>query len=154
MLRSALTQSHRHAAVTALGVSVGALAWGAAAAVGAATLLAASKLVYRALTIVGSGYMAYLGVILIVRSFRHEPVTLDQAAPLMPLWRSFLTGAWTRTCSTQKSARSTSPRSRSSPPRALHTSGWGCSWQECTTSSVCSAPSEPTAVPPVPRHQP
>lgn len=95
VLRSALTQSRRHAAVTALGVSVGALAWGAAAAVGAAALLAASELAYRALTIVGAAYMAYLGVMLIVRSFRHEPVALDQVAEPMPLWRSFLAGAWT-----------------------------------------------------------
>ena len=54
VLRSALTQSRRRATVTALGVSVGALVWGAAAAVGAAALLAASELAYRALTVVGA----------------------------------------------------------------------------------------------------
>jgi len=95
VLRSALTQSRRHAVVTALGVSTGALAWGAAAAVGAAALLAASEVAYRAVTIVGAAYMAYLGVMLIVRSFRHDPVVLDGPAVALPLWRSFCSGAWT-----------------------------------------------------------
>ena len=39
--------------------------------------------------------MAYLGVMLIVRSFQHLPAALDQLSAPMPLWRSFLTGAWT-----------------------------------------------------------
>ena len=95
VLRSALTQSRRHAVVTALGVSTGALAWGAAAAVGAAALLAASEVAYRAVTIVGAAYMAYLGVMLIVRSFRHDPVVVDGPAVAVPLWRSFCSGAWT-----------------------------------------------------------
>lgn len=95
VLRSALTQSRRHAFVTALGINAGSLAWGAAAAIGAAALLAASEVAYRALTIVGAAYMAYLGVMLIIRSFRQEPVTLEQSAARAPLWRAFLTGAWT-----------------------------------------------------------
>jgi threonine/homoserine/homoserine lactone efflux protein len=95
VLRSALTQSRRHAFVTALGIGTGALAWGAAAAVGAAALLAASEVAYRALTILGAAYMAYLGVVLIVRSFRHTAVALEQLAPKISLWRVFLTGAGT-----------------------------------------------------------
>lgn len=95
VLRSALTQSRRHAFATALGINVGALVWGAAAAVGAAALLAASEVAYRALTIVGAAYMAYLGVMLIVRSFRREAAALDEPAAPMPVWRSFFTGAWT-----------------------------------------------------------
>lgn len=95
VLRSALTQSRRHAIVTALGISAGALAWGAAAAVGAAALLAASEVAYRVLTIVGAAYMAYLGVMLIIRSFRHPAAALDRPAPAVSLWRAFLTGAWT-----------------------------------------------------------
>lgn len=95
VLRSALTQSRRHAAVTALGISTGALAWGAAAAVGAAALLAASEVAYRILTIAGAVYMAYLGVKLIVDSFRHADVTIPGSVAPVPLWRAFVNGAWT-----------------------------------------------------------
>lgn len=95
VLSSALTQSRRRTVVPTLGISAGALAWGAAAAVGAAVLLAASEAAYRALMIVGAEYMAYLGVMLIIRSFRHEVVTVDQPAVTVPLCRAFLTGAWT-----------------------------------------------------------
>jgi threonine/homoserine/homoserine lactone efflux protein len=95
VLRYVLTQSRRHAVVTALGIGAGALTWGAAAAVGAAALLAASELAYRILTIAGAAYMAYLGVMLIVQSFRRLPAAADQSVPRVPLWRAFVTGAWT-----------------------------------------------------------
>lgn len=95
VLRSALTQSRRHAAVTALGISTGALAWGGAAAVGAAALLAASELAYRTLTIAGAVYMAYLGVRLVAKSFRQAEVAVAGAEAPVPLWRAFVNGAWT-----------------------------------------------------------
>lgn len=95
VLRSALTQSRRHAVISALGISVGALAWGVAAAVGAAALLAASEFAYRILTFAGAAYMAYLGVMLVFRSFRHSAVALDQSAESTPLFRAFLIGIWT-----------------------------------------------------------
>lgn len=79
VLGSALTQGPRNPAVAALGVSVGALAWGAAAAVGAAAWLAAPEFDFWALTIVGAAYIAYVAVMFIVRSFQHAPIALDQA---------------------------------------------------------------------------
>ena len=95
VLRTALTQSRKHAFASALGISVGALAWGVAAAVGAAALLAASEVAYRILTIAGAAYMAYLGVMLIVRSFRHSSLPVEQNVAPAPVWRTFLTGVWT-----------------------------------------------------------
>lgn len=124
VLRSALTQSRRHAVVTALRTSAGALAWGAAAAVGAAALLAASEEAYRALMIVDAEYMAYLGVMLIIRSFRHEVVTVDQPAATVPLWKAFLTGAWTHLLN-PKIGRSTSPRSPKCIPGGASRLGLG-----------------------------
>lgn len=73
VLRAALTQSRRHAWASALGIGTGALAWGVAAAVGASALLAASELAFTILKLAGAAYMVFLGVRLIVLSFRkHE----------------------------------------------------------------------------------
>lgn len=96
VLRSALVSGRRVAVSTALGVAAGLLAWGAAAAVGAAALLAASRTAYLVVTLAGAAYMAYLGVMLIVRSFRgagHGAET--PAAQPVSARRAFATGAWT-----------------------------------------------------------
>lgn len=97
MLRSALTQSRRHAYATALGIMTGTFAWGAAAAVGAAALLAASELAFIILKLAGAVYLVYLGVGMIVASFRaHPEVQVDAAAkPLGSLWAAFGRGALT-----------------------------------------------------------
>lgn len=98
VLRSALTQSRRHAFVTALGINTGALIWGAAAAIGAAALLAASEVAYRVVTIGGASYMACLGVSLVVKSFQRgqlDTVAASVSERAAPLWRAFLTGMWT-----------------------------------------------------------
>jgi threonine/homoserine/homoserine lactone efflux protein len=72
VLRSALTQSRRHAWASALGVLTGALAWGIAAAVGASALLAASEIAFTILKLAGAAYMVFLGVRLLVASFRKK----------------------------------------------------------------------------------
>ncbi len=46
VLRAAITQGRRQAFATALGINTGALAWGAAAAVGVSALLTASTIAY------------------------------------------------------------------------------------------------------------
>lgn len=95
VLRSALVRGRRHAVVTGLGISVGLLLWGAAAALGAAALLAASELAFRAVTVVGAAYIAYLGVRMIVNSFRttHLDFTATEAAPTS--WSAFANGLGT-----------------------------------------------------------
>ncbi|MFC5932151.1 LysE family translocator [Cryobacterium melibiosiphilum] len=97
VLRSALVRGRRQAVATALGIATGALVWGAAAALGAAALLAASHLAYQIVTIGGALYMGYIGVSMIVQSFRragngHGAAATTESASL---WRSFLTGTWT-----------------------------------------------------------
>lgn len=64
VLRSAITLGRRPAVATALGVNLGALTWGVAAAVGATALLAASGIAYDGLRLAGAAYMAYLGLVL------------------------------------------------------------------------------------------
>lgn len=96
VLRSALTQSRRHAYATAVGIMSGTFAWGAAAAVGAAALLAASELAFTILKLVGAAYLVYLGVSMIVASFRRHVVEVDQTPkPTGSLWAAFGRGALT-----------------------------------------------------------
>ncbi|MFE7508363.1 LysE family translocator [Promicromonospora sp. NPDC057488] len=114
VLRTAVVSGRGHAYATALGINVGTLAWGVAAAVGATAVLAASETAYRALTLAGAAYLAWLGGRLLWTSFR--PGSYDalpggvvpgalpsDAAPsgaVRPVatrsrWRSFAVGATT-----------------------------------------------------------
>lgn len=76
VLRSSLTQSRSHAYATAFGICSGAFVWGAAAAVGAAALLAASDVAFTVLKLAGAAYLLYLGVAMIVASIRHRDAVI------------------------------------------------------------------------------
>lgn len=95
VLRAGLTRRRAVAFATAAGVCTGALAWGAAAAVGASVLLAASDLAYRALTLAGAAYMAWLGASLIWKTIGRKgtagPHVLADPAPAHD---GTLVGAW------------------------------------------------------------
>ena len=96
VLRSALTQSRGYAYVTALGIATGTLIWGVAAALGAAALLAASEVAFTALKLVGAAYLIYVGVTMIVASFRRvEVFTEAQVKPSASLWTAFGRGLLT-----------------------------------------------------------
>jgi len=98
VLRSALTRSRRVAIATGIGICCGAFVWGAAAAVGAAALLAASELAYRILTLAGAAYMAYLGGMMLWRTLRRRPAEqpeLPDAPRSDGFWRAWTTGAAT-----------------------------------------------------------
>jgi threonine/homoserine/homoserine lactone efflux protein len=87
VLRAALTQSKKHAWASALGIATGALVWGVAAAVGASALLAASELAFTILKLAGAAYMVFLGVRLIVLSFRkgtHELPPVERPGGSIP----------------------------------------------------------------------
>ena len=95
ILRSALVQGRKHAYATALGIATGTFVWGAAAAVGAAALLAASELAFTILKVVGALYLAYLGITMIVKSFRRRSAVSDAPAPVGSLAAAFGRGALT-----------------------------------------------------------
>ena len=105
VLRSALTKGRGYAIATALGICTGALTWGAAAAVGAAALLATSEVAYRIVTLAGAAYMVWFGVTMLVKSFRGKgKAAVDDAnaaADAVPTarrgdhWRAFAIGAST-----------------------------------------------------------
>lgn len=98
VLRSALVQGRRPAIATALGINTGSLIWGAAAGVGAAALIAASEVAFTALKLAGAIYLAYLGVRMLVASFRRAPEVLAHPAAMAAapsLWAAFGRGALT-----------------------------------------------------------
>jgi len=78
VLRASISAGRAHGFATAIGIGTGALVWGAAAAVGASAILLASELAFSILKLVGAAYLAYLGVSLLIQSFRaaraSEPV--------------------------------------------------------------------------------
>lgn len=91
VLRSALTRSRTYAVATALGIQTGVLVWGVAAAAGATALLAASELAYDVLSLAGAGYLVFLGIRLLVSSFRAaSPVTARE----LPSARGGLARGW------------------------------------------------------------
>jgi threonine/homoserine/homoserine lactone efflux protein len=61
VLRSAVSDGRRAAFATGLGISLGSLTWGAAAAVGVSALVTASEVGYTALRVGGAAYMVWLG---------------------------------------------------------------------------------------------
>ena len=109
VLRAAILTGPRSAFATALGIGTGALAWGAAAAVGVSALLLTSTVAYTGLRIAGAGYMLWLGAGLIRSAVRrgsfgtalsseldpgdrpepgHQPAPGEQPAPgLWSAWR-------------------------------------------------------------------
>ncbi|CAN5289465.1 LysE family translocator [soil metagenome] len=95
ILRSALVQTRRHAYATAVGIAAGTFVWGAAAAVGAAALLAASEFAFTVLKAVGAVYLAYLGVTMIVKSFRRHGPSSQVLPPVGSLRAAFARGAVT-----------------------------------------------------------
>jgi threonine/homoserine/homoserine lactone efflux protein len=98
VLRSAVSLGRRHGFATALGVSTGALIWGACAAVGVSALLAASTAAYTAVRIAGAVYMIWLGSRLLLRALRGaagEPLAAAGSTSSRAIGRSWARGLLT-----------------------------------------------------------
>lgn len=67
VVRTAAAEGPRRAVLATLGIGLGCLVWGLAAALGLGLLLAASHLAYTVLKWVGAGYLVYLGLGLLLR---------------------------------------------------------------------------------------
>ncbi len=67
VLRTAAAEGPRRAALAALGVLTGLLAWGLAVALGLGVLLIASNLAYRVLKWAGAAYLVWLGLNLLLK---------------------------------------------------------------------------------------
>lgn len=94
VLRSAARHGRSHGFATALGVNTGALAWGAAAAVGISALLTASASAYAAMRFLGAIYMVWLGVRLLVHALRRTDA--DHAGGNDPQEAPSLLSSWSR----------------------------------------------------------
>ena len=92
VLRTAAVEGPVKAALAALGVICGCLAWGAAVALGLGVLLAASNLAYVALKWAGAAYLAWLGIKLILKPRARFDLTTSGTAKQGNWWlRGFLT---------------------------------------------------------------
>lgn len=70
VLRAVATEGRRPAAMGALGIAAGCLAWGSAAAVGLGALLHASEAAYTVVKWAGAAYLVWMGVQLLMTSRR------------------------------------------------------------------------------------
>lgn len=98
VLRSAVSRGRPEAFATVLGVSCGVLVWGAAAAVGAAALLTASRIGYDVVRLLGAAYLVVLGVRMLVGAVRRRAEPVHDAGPAAPRRgpvRAWATGAAT-----------------------------------------------------------
>ncbi len=74
VLRTAATEGLRRAFAAALGIGIGCLVWGVAAACGAGALLTASELAYTALKWAGAAYLVWVGSKMLIKPReRFEP---------------------------------------------------------------------------------
>jgi threonine/homoserine/homoserine lactone efflux protein len=69
VLRTAAVEGPRRAILAGAGICCGLLAWGFAASVGLGALLAASRVGYQVLRIVGACYLVFLGAKLMLRKY-------------------------------------------------------------------------------------
>jgi threonine/homoserine/homoserine lactone efflux protein len=67
VLRAAAVEGRRPAALAAIGIGLGCLVWGAAVGLGLAALITASPTAFTVLKWLGAGYLAFLGVKLILK---------------------------------------------------------------------------------------
>ena len=80
VVRTAIAQGRRRGFAAALGINTGILIWGIAAAAGVSALLAASRLAYDAIRLLGAGYMTWLGATMLWRIWRRRGIGRDNAA--------------------------------------------------------------------------
>jgi threonine/homoserine/homoserine lactone efflux protein len=80
ILRTAAAEGQRRAALAALGILTGCLAWGLAAALGLGVVLAASRTLYTVIRWLGAGYLVWLGVNLIARPRARFDLTATSAS--------------------------------------------------------------------------
>jgi len=94
ILRTAAAEGWRRAAAVAVGIGLGCLAWGAAAAFGAGALLTASQTAYTILKWAGAAYLVWLGVNLLRRPRERFETGADAAPPAGGLAAALAKGFW------------------------------------------------------------
>ena len=95
VLRSGLRSGRRAALATALGIEAGLVVWALAAALGIAALLHASATAFTLLKLAGAAYLAWLGLRLLVDSFRGRGVPGVEPGPRLAARAAFRQGLLT-----------------------------------------------------------
>lgn len=94
--RHAAVSGRRAGMATGLGIAGGVFVWAVVAALGVASLLAASAIAFTVVKLVGAAYLAYLGVkALLAARRRGEKVEFDRAATTVRPWVAFRQGLLT-----------------------------------------------------------
>lgn len=90
VLRTAITRGNREAFAALLGINLGVLVWGVAAAVGVSALLLVSEVAFQAVKYAGAAYLLYMGIQLIRKSKAHQDANVDVQGG--SLWGMFMRG--------------------------------------------------------------
>jgi threonine/homoserine/homoserine lactone efflux protein len=94
VLRAAMVDGRRPAALASIGVALGCLTWGAAVSLGLGALLQASELAYDILKFAGAAYLVWVGARLLRQPRTELAPAAGQAAPqgaAQAFWRGLLT---------------------------------------------------------------
>lgn len=94
VLRTAAAEGWRRASAVAVGIGLGCLAWGAAAAFGAGALLVASHAAYTILKWAGAAYLVWLGVNLLRKPRASFDTGAGAAPPQGGLSAALAKGFW------------------------------------------------------------
>jgi threonine/homoserine/homoserine lactone efflux protein len=94
VLRTAAAEGWRRASAVAVGIGLGCLAWGAAAAFGAGALLVASHAAYTALKWAGAAYLVWLGVNLLRKPRAGFDTGANASVPSGGLGAALAKGFW------------------------------------------------------------
>jgi threonine/homoserine/homoserine lactone efflux protein len=91
VLRTAAAEGSRRAILAACGIGLGCLIWGAAVALGLGALVSASRAAFTVLKWIGAGYLAYLGLRLLLSPRASLTVGPDDTSMQDPFRRGLLT---------------------------------------------------------------
>ena len=94
VLRTAAAEGWRRASAVAVGIGLGCLAWGAAAAFGAGAVLVASQTAYTILKWAGAAYLVWLGVNLLRNPRASFDTGAGEASPSGGLAAALAKGFW------------------------------------------------------------
>ena len=93
VLRAAVSHGWKQAFATVLGISLGVLVWGIAAAVGVSALLATSTFAFNALRLAGALYLIWMGINFLISASKKTKVEIDLSqSDLMSISNSFKRG--------------------------------------------------------------
>lgn len=88
IMSQAALRGHRAGLMAGFGIQVANVLYFALTALGLAGLIATSPLAFFILKWLGAGYLALIGTLALIRSFKpHLPVDADQPAPVIPVGR-------------------------------------------------------------------